>query len=60
MKKFLASRGSTCTECGNRIEPGFPIVQNEDDEWVHDVCPTDGKVRGELCSRCGLIHPGEC
>lgn len=29
---------SKCAACGNWIEEGDPIEQNEDGDWVHEEC----------------------
>lgn len=51
-----------CPDCGGRIGVGEEIILLAEG-WQHLVCPPDPldiRPGEQPCTRCGLLHPGEC
>lgn len=65
---FIARFPGTCTECGDRIEPGDEVSRAAGaGGYSHVTCPDSIEGRDDRaalmqprCGRCGLNHPGEC
>ncbi len=60
---FEARFPGRCEACDEPIEPGQPVVFDDDDVLVHDDCR--GMVRvperaPDPCGECFLVHAGEC
>lgn len=58
---MLAQFHGTCSLCDDPIVPGQAIVRDDtDDTWQHETCGSRPDVAPCACSRCFLVHAGEC
>ncbi|KQP81625.1 hypothetical protein [Aeromicrobium sp. Leaf291] len=65
MSATTARYGGTCGECGDRFEPGTPIVRESTaHDWQHAACPPPADPlapNNPVCTTCWLDHPkGAC
>lgn len=56
---FQANYPGECQECGGRFKTG-DWIDRHIDGYRHTECEAPQGTRGDACTRCMLIHAGDC